>query len=263
MSRSPYFKTSLNTAVGENNKVFSVEECSPRVLTTVIDFMYGIDIPEQILDEDAEMVLAMADLYLMEDLKEAVALHLGKDLAAGKILERSTLAEKYGAEKLKEMCCDFILSNMKEINKEPRDHLVQILHPLLGKKALEKLDNLEDANTQLYANVRVANDLLGFNLSTFKPYKKRADYQSLAEYETYVRSNIKPNMVVGCNNELGTWAHVAGGEERTFGWVLSCDAAGPVVKWPLHGKKGSTAMRGSYQDLDILTPPTNSPIFKL
>ena len=161
------------------------------------------------------------------------------------------------------MCCDFILSNMKEINKEPRDHLIEILHPLLGKKALEKLDNLEDANTQLYANVRVANDLLGFNLSTFKPYKKRTDFQSLAEYETYVRSNIKPNMVVECNNELGTWAHVAGGEERTFGWVLSCDAAGPVVKWPLHGKKGSTAMRGSYQDLDILTPPTNSPIFKL
>jgi len=137
LGMSPYFKTSLNTAVGENNKVFSVEECSPRVLTTVIDFMYGIDIPEQILDDDAEMVLAMADLYLMEDLKEAVALHLGKDLAAGKILERSTLAEKYGAEKLKEMCCDFILSNMKEINKEPRDHLVEILHPF-GEKGSGK-----------------------------------------------------------------------------------------------------------------------------
>ena len=74
--------------------------------------------------------------------------------------------------------------------------------------------------------------------------------------------NVSNTPMVECNNELGTWAHVAGAE-RTFGWVLSCDSAGPVVKWPLHGKKGSTAMRGSYQDLDILTPPTNSPIFKL
>ena len=262
--RSPYFKTALNTAVGENNKVFSVEECPPHVLTTVIDFMYGIDIPEQIKEYDAEMVLVMADLYLMQDLKEALAPHLGRDLAIGNVLHRSILAEKYGAEKLKEMCCDFILSNIKQIDKEPWGHL----QPLLGKKALEKLDNLENANAQLQGNLRVANELLGFNLSTFKPFKKRADFQNLARYQIYVRSHLKPNMLVRCNNQEDTWTHVDGeGEfevvERTFGRVVSCGGAGVVVKWPLQGKKGSAALRGLYQDLDILTPPTNSPIFKL
>ena len=60
--RSEYFKTALNTSVGNNNKVLNVEECSPHVLATVVDFMYGIGIPEVFTNEDARTLLAMADL---------------------------------------------------------------------------------------------------------------------------------------------------------------------------------------------------------
>ena len=56
----------------KNNKVLNVEECSPLVLATVVDFIYGIEMPEDLSSEDAKSVLAMADLYLMEDLKDAV-----------------------------------------------------------------------------------------------------------------------------------------------------------------------------------------------
>ena len=57
--RSVYFKTALNTAVGENRKVVDVQECSAHVLGTVIDFMYGIDMPEDITYDDAKSLLAM------------------------------------------------------------------------------------------------------------------------------------------------------------------------------------------------------------
>ena len=61
--RSVYFKTALNTAVGDNQKGLHVQECSPHVLATVLDFMYGIDIPEDISNDNAERVLAIADLW--------------------------------------------------------------------------------------------------------------------------------------------------------------------------------------------------------
>ena len=260
-----YYKTALNTGVGENREVLDVQECPPHVLATVIDFMYGIDIPEDISYDNAKRVLAMADLYLMDDLKDAVAPHIGKKLSAGNILERSQLAEKFGGNRLKEICSDFILANLEKINKALLDELFQTMLPLLGKKALEKLNDQRMASE---SNIEVANTLLGINLSTFEPFKKRADFQSMEEYKRYVMTNLKPKMLVRCNNQQGTWTHVTQEEEfevvgRTFGRVIACDSEGPVVKWPLQGKNKSTAMRGSFLDLDILTPPTDSQIFKL
>ena len=64
-SRSEYFKTALKTSVGNNNKVLKVEECSPHVLATAVDFIYGIELPEDLHSEHANSLLAMADLYLM------------------------------------------------------------------------------------------------------------------------------------------------------------------------------------------------------
>ena len=189
-------------------------------------------------------------------------------MSAGNILEKSQLAEKFGGNKLKEICCDFILANLDKINKALLAELFQTLLPLLGKRALEKLNDQRIAKTQLQSNIEVANTLLGINLSTFKPFKKRADFRSMEEYKRYVTTNLKPKMLVRCNNERGTWTHVTQEEEfevdgRTFGRVVACDSDGPVVKWPLLGKNKSAAMRGSFVDLDILTPPTNSDIFKL
>ena len=42
------------------------------MLATAVNFIYGIEIPEDFRNEDAKSLLAMADLYLMEDLKDAV-----------------------------------------------------------------------------------------------------------------------------------------------------------------------------------------------
>ena len=49
-----------------------MEECSPRVLAVAVDFIYGIEIPEDFSHSESFDLLAMADLYLMEDLRDAV-----------------------------------------------------------------------------------------------------------------------------------------------------------------------------------------------
>ena len=100
--RSPYFKTALNTDVGGNNQSsrkrtkgiqnqLEVKECSPEVLSITIKFIYGIALPGDLEVEDAKKLLTSADLYIMEDLKEAVGPVLGAQLDKDNILEISKL----------------------------------------------------------------------------------------------------------------------------------------------------------------------------
>ena len=79
-----------------------MDECSPHVLATVVDFIYGIGIPEDCSKEDARSLLAMADLYLMDDLKDAVGFLIAtKQITLNNIIEIAELAEKYNNKKLK------------------------------------------------------------------------------------------------------------------------------------------------------------------
>ena len=106
--RSEYFKKNIDTPPREDS--IEVKGFSFHVLSTVVNFMYGHDIPHDFRGRDVESLLTMAELYLMEDLKLAVARLLGKRLSKDNILETYQLAEKYGADELKEMCRDFIFS---------------------------------------------------------------------------------------------------------------------------------------------------------
>jgi len=112
--RSDYFKTAeaFNTATQNKTKVFEVKECPHHVLEVVINFMYGINLRGPYSIEDAESLLTMADLYLMEDLKDAIASHVAPHLDKDNILEIYHLAEKYNAPTLKEMCSDFIFNSI-------------------------------------------------------------------------------------------------------------------------------------------------------
>ena len=86
LRRSDYFKTALNTNVGDGRNSVEVHECSHRVLSVIIDFMYGIALPEELGVHQLCSLLAMADLYLMEGLKNAVAPLLSKMLELDNIL---------------------------------------------------------------------------------------------------------------------------------------------------------------------------------
>ena len=112
--RSDYFKTAeaFHTATHNTTKVIEVKECPHRVLEAVINFMYGIDLPGSFSTTDVDNLLTMADLYLMDDLKDAVASQMALYLNKDNILDIYHLAEKYTAGKMKEVCNHFILTNI-------------------------------------------------------------------------------------------------------------------------------------------------------
>ena len=103
--------------MGDNSKTMEVNEFSCEVLSTAVDFMYGIEIPEDFSD-GLKSLLHMADQYLMEDLKDAVSFHIGKDLTKENIFDISNLAETFGAMALSEKCAQFIFDNVGAIEDE-------------------------------------------------------------------------------------------------------------------------------------------------
>ena len=253
-ARSKYFKTALSTDVGTQNKVIEVEECSPHVLTKVIDFMYGISLPEYLSIDDAKSVLTMADLYLMEDLKDAVAPHLAKQLSEHNILETAKMAEKYNAQKLMEFCSDFILTNIPNLDGAGVLGTLLLVTPLVAKLCFQKQQNrIEDQQNQM----DVFKKVLGVNLAT--SFKKRKDFKSDLEYKEYMINNTKPNMLVLCN-KTSTWRRFFGSggfkfEAGAVGRLISSNINGPaVVMWStLPNYMGPWL--GSFLDLDLFTTP--------
>ena len=231
-----------------------MDECSPHVLATVVDFIYGIGIPKECSKEDARSLLAMADLYLMDDLKDAVgSLIATKQTKLNNILEISELAQQYSNKKLKEMCCDFIFQNLDILDKKKLTELSEAL-PMLGEKALLELQQTKE---RPHKNVDAANKVLGINFNI--PFKKRSDFQSDDAYKGYVMGRIKPNMIVLCNKRIRGDEHRSSSvPEGTIGRVVSMDFKGANIKWIGF----AMAHWGSFIDLDLLTPPIASSIFK-
>lgn len=155
--RSDYFKTALDTAVGEKKESIEVEECPFHVLAIIIDFIYGTEIPDDISLHDAKTLLGMADLYLMEDLKDAVSPLIAKRLTNSNLFETFQLGNMFNAPTLKGLCVDFLI-----------------------KAYVHK-------NEDFVRKVRSAN------LGTFK---SRADFVSSEEYEAYMTSSLQLNMIV-------------------------------------------------------------------
>jgi len=256
--RSPYFKTALNTDVGSNNQSsrkrtkgiqnqLEVKECSPEVLSTTIKFIYGIGLPEDLSVEDAKDLLTIADLYLMEDLKEALAPVLGAQLDKDSILEISKMAKKFTAPKLMEICVDFIVSNITDPD-EIFAGMPQIA-ALCFKKQLKKL---EIVNMALETDLKIN-------------FKKRKDFRYDVEYKDYLMKNLKSGMLVTNKKTLTQsrpWEEV---KEGSIGRILSSDTDGASVKWFLkeygcHGVELRSSV--SLLDLDICAPSFNTTFFR-
>ena len=250
--RSEYFKTALNTSVGNNNNVLKVDECSPKILATVVDFIYGIGIPEDINCEDAKTLLAMADLYLMEDLKDTVgSLIATKHTRTDNILEVAQMAEKYSARKLKEMLCGFIFKNIKIMDKKLLMELYKVL-PLLGEKVWQEVVDGRAAGM-----VDIAIKVLGINLD--EPFKRRGDFESDEVYRRYLMAQIKPNMLVCCN-KTSLWKGGISVSEGSIGRVISVFPT-VTVKWPMTSSGVSVTADCHLLSLDLLTPPLASYLF--
>ena len=105
--RSEYFRIALkvNTDVGKKKYTSQTTGFSHEVLSTAVDFIYGIDIPEDFKGvEDLKSLLHLADLFLMEDLKDAAGSRIGEKLGQENFMDTAKLPEKFRAMELSHKC---------------------------------------------------------------------------------------------------------------------------------------------------------------
>ena len=211
---------------GGRKRVIAVEECSYIVLSAIIDFMYGINIPDDFSMEDMYSLLAMADLYLMEGLKDAVAPLFGKQLKTDNVQETFRLAEKHGALKLKDVCCDFILANIDQllgVNLAELDHF----------KKRSDFSSVTGYSQYVKANIK-PNMLVRCTKITL--WADSDDYSK--EYDDLDHTDVTIRPV-----------HV---QDGTLGRVVSTNGLTVTVKW-----QGTCKCVGAMCWVEILTPPCN------
>ena len=105
--------------------------------------MYGIPLPENF--KGGSGLLRLADLLLMETLKQEAAQHLAKNLTTENYLEASQAAELHSVEKLITICAEFVFEKVKYVNWEEMEKLPKVMSAFvkIAKKEKDRRDGAE------------------------------------------------------------------------------------------------------------------------
>ena len=117
MTSSPFLEAKVNRWCWEKKELI-IEDCDLTTFSILVDYFYGIDIPESVIFEDMEIyrkLLEMADRWLMDDFKASV-----EELFIKHILESLPFHNLEGKSML--IACGAL---DKEVKKEPSDKKVK------------------------------------------------------------------------------------------------------------------------------------------
>ena len=105
--------------------------------------MYGIPIPNNF--KEGTGLLHLADLLLMETLKQEAVLHLTVRLTTENYLETSLAAELHSVESLIYSCAEFVFEKVKDVNCEEMVKLPKVMSAFvkIAKKEKDRRDGAE------------------------------------------------------------------------------------------------------------------------
>jgi len=202
-STSEYFEMALsNDWLEKKEKKMELKECSAEVLHVAVNFMYGINIPEGFKEYDE--LLRLADLFMMDNLKEVIDERLAKALTKSSYLEISQLAELYSHTNLITKCGDFVFEEFgdsDEINWEEMVKLPKVM-AAFGKRAMKGKKN------------RVAT----------KYFKKKEDFASEELYGEYVMQNVGKGSVVRLLENIHLFGDLMGLVMASVGDLATVDS---------------------------------------
>ena len=148
-NRSEYFEMALSRDwLEKKEKKMELKDCSAEALHVAVNFMYGINIPED-FKEHGEL-LHLAELFMMDNLKEVIEERLEKALSKLNYLETSQLAELYSNTSLITKCGHFVFeefddgaeSNWEEMGKLPKVMIAFGKRAMKGKEDQLRWNNM-------------------------------------------------------------------------------------------------------------------------
>ena len=171
-NRSEYFEMALSRDwLEKKEKKMELKDCSAEALHVAVNFMYGVNIPED-FKEHAEL-LHLAELFMMDNLKEVIEERLAQALTKANYLEISQIAELYSNTSLITKCGHFVFEEFgdgAEINWEEMGKLPKVMIAF-GKRAMKGKEDM-------------------------KVFKKREDFATDELYGDYVWQNVRKGSVV-------------------------------------------------------------------
>ena len=158
----------------KKEKKMELKDCSAEALNVAVNFMYGINIPEDFTQHGE--LLHLADLFMMDKLKEVVVDRLTEALTTANYLETCQIAEVYNTTKLINHCVQFVYGEMcdsDEVNWKEMGKLPMVM-AAFGKCAMRgKMDSV-----------------------SLKALKKREDFESRKLYEDFVSQSVQKGSIV-------------------------------------------------------------------
>ena len=102
--------------------------------------MYGILIPHNF--KEGTGLFCLADLLMMESLKQGAVEHLAENLTTENYLETSQTAELHSVENSMNICAEFIFEKVNNVNWEKMEKLPKVMSAFvkIAKKEKEKRD---------------------------------------------------------------------------------------------------------------------------
>ena len=210
-----------------------MKECPPHVLEGVINFMYGVElhVPEDMAD--VESVLVMADLYLMEDLKDTVASLLAPNLNKDNVMDMYLLADRLNADKLKKMCTSITSTS------------ITIATRCLG------LDTEDIWKTTFMKNVKIENDMI-VRCKTDSVWWYCVDTKL---FSTAAATSYSYRQTPSNTYKVSVMA-------GTIGRVVATRNLNDIdVKWEIKQDTRRCEKMGSKSDLEVITPPIQRSMF--
>ena len=176
-NRSEYFEMALSREwMEKKEKKMVLQDCSIEALNVAVNFMYGINVPEDFTQYGD--LLHLAELFMMENLKEVVVERLAKNLSKENYLETSMIAEMYNATRLIDQCAHFVheeMSESDEIDWKEMGNLPTVM-AAFGRKAMKRKSDYPQCGP-------------------FKP-KKREDFASKDLYGEFVFNSVQEGSIV-------------------------------------------------------------------
>ena len=115
-ARSPVFKAMFDVEMKEreSGKV-TIEDIKPEIMTEMLHFIYTGLVKDSVTTEFSKELLAAADKYQLESLKDICQYKIRSVLGAENAIEFLILGEMYQANKLKDAALMEVAYNMPQI----------------------------------------------------------------------------------------------------------------------------------------------------
>jgi len=183
-STSEYFEMALSKDwMEKKEKRMELKDCSAEALNVAVNFMYGINIPEDFTKHGE--LLHLADLFMMDKLKEVVVDRLKDALTKANYLETCQIAELYNITRLINHCAHFVYEEMSDSDE-------------IDWKQMGKLPTVMAAFGKCAMKGKIDSVLL-------KALKKREDFESDYLYGEFVRGSVNKGSIVRLLEDHGDY----------------------------------------------------------